>query len=106
MEILIKLILAHIFGDFVFQNEYMACFKNRYQHSEELKSVNIMILMYHATIHAGLVYFITGDFIFFIAELIIHAIVDDKKCAGKITYLQDQVIHLICKLLYFLLLTY
>jgi len=51
----------------------------------------------HVVIHGAMVWLITGSWQLGIAELLIHAGVDDAKCGGKLTFNQDQAIHLACK---------
>lgn len=48
----------------------------------------------HAIIHGATVALITGRTSLGIAEAAIHAITDDAKCKGRLTFNQDQAIHL------------
>ena len=103
MEIFIFLIAAHFLCDYPLQGNYMAMAKNRHVLRED-DFFNIpkweewpWVLSGHAFIHGGAVYLITGLWYLGLAEAIIHWITDDSKCGGKLTYNQDQFIHIACK---------
>jgi hypothetical protein len=57
-------------------------------------------LAVHGLIHGGLVAFITGIWWLGVAELVMHALIDDAKCMGKISLKTDQAVHLACKLIW------
>jgi hypothetical protein len=57
----------------------------------------------HACFHGLSVFLVTGSLTLGLAETIAHAIIDDTKCAGRLTYNQDQALHIGCKLLWVLM---
>lgn len=97
----IALIGAHCFFDYAGQGDFMSNAKNR------LKPIPTVpwqtILASHAAIHGAAVALITGIWWLFLAEAIIHFITDDAKCQNKITFNQDQAIHLVCKAVWLLI---
>jgi len=101
---LIQLIVGHILCDFPLQGDFVSKWKNRHVVLEG-KQTEIwwLILTYHAIIHGYMVFLITTNPYFGCAECIIHWLTDFTKCEGKLTFNQDQFIHLACKLLWFLL---
>lgn len=54
----------------------------------------------HAFMHGFAVTFVTGVWTLGLLEFIIHWITDDLKCRGKLTYNQDQLIHITSKLVW------
>jgi hypothetical protein len=54
----------------------------------------------HAATHALCVMLITRSVLLGIAEFVAHWWTDDAKCQGKINTVQDQLIHIGCKLLW------
>lgn len=54
----------------------------------------------HAMIHAGGVALITSNIWLGLFELLAHATIDYLKCRNKLTFGQDQLLHIGCKVLY------
>lgn len=92
---LIALIGAHCLFDFAGQGDFMSNAKNA------MKPIPTVpwqtVLASHAAIHGAAVALIAGIWWLFIAEAVIHFITDDIKCRGKISFNQDQAVHLLCK---------
>ena len=91
----IALVGAHCFFDYAGQGDFMSKAKNRMAPIPGMPWQTI--LASHAAIHGAAVAIITGIWWLFFAEAVIHFITDDAKCRGKISFNQDQVIHLLCK---------
>jgi hypothetical protein len=53
-----------------------------------------------------MVYLITNNIWLGIAETISHAIIDDAKCTGKIGFNTDQALHIICKIIWVLVIIF
>lgn len=124
MEIIIFLIVAHFLCDYPLQGNYMAMAKNRHDYIKvpipedwpyEDKYDGMVekkwkewpwVLSGHATIHGGAVYLITGLWYLALLEIIIHGIIDDKKCAEDLTYNQDQAVHIACKVVWAIIATW
>jgi hypothetical protein len=96
---LIFLLAAHALADYPLQGDFLANAKNR---MKPIPGVPWrQALGAHALIHAGLVTLITGYWQIGVAEFFIHAYTDDAKCRGRLTFNQDQAIHIACKFIWF-----
>jgi hypothetical protein len=51
----------------------------------------------HAAIHGGAVGWITGIWWLGLMEAVAHFIIDDLKCRARLSFNQDQGLHLLCK---------
>jgi uncharacterized protein DUF3307 len=99
-ELFATLLVWHALADYPLQGDFLAKAKNR---AMPIPGVPWwQALSAHALIHAGGVAFLTGSLPLGIVELIAHAAIDDSKCAGKISYNMDQLLHVVCKAVYVL----
>lgn len=97
---LLKLLAAHALADYPLQGDFLSKAKNR---TVPIPGVPwYQALGAHAMIHGGAVALVTGSQRLGIAEAVIHAIADDLKCRGKLSFNQDQAIHLACKVAWWL----
>jgi len=95
MSILILLLLVHAVADYPLQGDFLARGKN---HTAPLPGVPWWnCLFWHAMIHAGGVFLVTGSVWLFAAELVIHIFIDFGKCAGRFGFTVDQALHVVCK---------
>ncbi len=92
------LFAGHAVCDYPLQGDFLARGKNRF--NPILGVPWYQCLFAHSLIHAGMVYLVTQSMTFALLELEIHFITDYAKCAGKLTFNQDQAIHYTCKLLW------
>lgn len=93
---LIALLAAHALADYPLQGDFLSKAKNR---TAPIPGVPWwQALGAHVVIHGAAVALITGIWWLFFAEAAIHWLTDDAKCRGKISFNIDQVIHLECKL--------
>ncbi|MEY4760670.1 MAG: hypothetical protein RLZZ200_526 [Pseudomonadota bacterium] len=109
INLFILLLLWHFLADFPLQGDFLAANKNPYppvnrNQVRDLEAIWPWCMGAHCAIHAGGVYVITGWWVLFVAELVAHAAIDCAKCSGRITFGQDQVLHLGCKVLWIVLL--
>lgn len=89
------LIVGHALADYPLQGDFLARAKNR---AAPVAGVPWwQALGAHALIHAGMVAVITGVWWLGFAEFAAHCLTDDAKCTGRITFNQDQAIHVACK---------
>ena len=113
------LIVAHFLCDYPLQGNYMAMAKNRHLYDKEPFKGDepfedkydgfsvqrwkewFWVLSGHAIIHGGAVALITGIWWLGVLETIAHWLIDDAKCGGKLSYNQDQVLHIACKVVWF-----
>lgn len=91
----IALLAGHALADYPLQGDFLSKAKNR---TAPIPGVPWpQALGAHVVIHGAFVAIITGLPWLFFAEAIIHWFTDDAKCRGKLTFNQDQAIHLACK---------
>ncbi len=101
MQILVLLLLAHALCDYPLQGDFLSKAKNR---TAPIPGVPWwQALGAHSVIHGGAVALITGLWWLAIPEVVIHWLTDDAKCHGRLTFNQDQAIHLTCKLAWWLI---
>ncbi|HEX8382415.1 MAG TPA: DUF3307 domain-containing protein [Sphingomonas sp.] len=93
---LLTLVAGHALCDYPLQGDFLAKAKNR---NAPIPGVPwYQALGAHAVIHGGMVALVTRSPLLGLVETVIHAAIDDAKCRGKLSYNQDQAIHLACKL--------
>jgi hypothetical protein len=97
-------VVVHALADFPLQGDYIAKQKSRAQ--ADSFSVWVIALAAHSVIHAGGVWLVSGSLAFGIAELGAHALIDAYKGEGRFGIVADQSLHLACKVVYALLLTF
>ena len=96
LDILLLLIAGHALADYPLQGDFLSKAKN---HRQPIVGVPwYQALLAHSAIHGGMVGLITGSIWLGLAEFIAHNLIDYGKCAGKITFNQDQALHIVCKL--------
>lgn len=105
MELFLLLVVAHFLCDYPLQGNYLAMAKNRFSTKYEPAGLSSVVktqewpewpwaLGGHSAIHGGAVALITGYWWIGVLEAISHAIIDDLKCGGRISYNADQFVHL------------
>jgi len=98
LEMLATLMFAHYVLDYPWQGDFIARAKSR---TAPIPGVPwYQILTAHAYMQGFAVGAITGVWWLGLAEFAVHAITDDTKCAGRLTFNQDQTIHMLCKVLW------
>ena len=95
----LALVGGHAVGDFGIQTLYISQAKTR--HGEKADPHWFPVLFAHAAIHGLIVGLATGYAWLGWAEIALHFIIDDRKCANKFGYNADQALHYGCKLLWF-----
>lgn len=98
------LCVGHALADFALSNEFFSVYKShktKYPHIQE--TIWPWLLGSHALIHAGMVFAATLNIWLALTELVLHALTDYLKSAGRISFHTDQAIHYACKLAYTLL---
>ena len=98
IEVFLLLIFAHCLADYPLQGDFLAQGKNR--NSDIGKVFWPHALSAHAIIHGGFVGLITGSWVLFILESVIHGLVDWFKCEGLISMRADQSAHYLCKIVW------
>jgi len=95
---LLLLLSAHALADYPLQGDFLAKAKNRANPIPGVPWFHGLIS--HAAIHGGFVGVITGSVWLGISEFVVHCIIDDTKCMGRISYNTDQALHVACKVLW------
>ena len=98
MSLLLLLIAWHALADYPLQGDFLARAKNRTAPIDGVPWYQAMGA--HATIHATGVAVLTGSMWLGLAEFIAHAMIDDAKCRGRLTFNQDQGLHVVCKIVW------
>jgi hypothetical protein len=98
MRVLFLLFAAHVLFDFQWQGDFLSHGKNRFKPIPGIPWYQCMFA--HCLIHAVAVGLITNSGGLAVCEFLIHFWADDSKCAGKLSFNQDQAIHYGCKLLW------
>ncbi len=104
-QLFLALAVGHALADFPLQGEFLAKCKNRHalkalNDPERPPSIWVVCMLVHCLIHAGMVWWITGNFVFGLIELVVHFIIDVVKCEGYSSFNSDQMLHFLCKLAY------
>lgn len=99
--------IVHAVGDFALQSNFVSRSKvPRADLSDFFGSHSapphlwIHSLTAHALIHGGGVWLVSGSPIFGIVEFVVHWVIDLLKGLGLIGFHFDQILHLLCKLIY------
>lgn len=94
--VLFCLVVAHAIADFPLQGDFLADAKQG-----SFYKINRHVAMFmHTAIHAGAVYFLTGWLLLAVFEWVSHWVIDELKVREKITFTQDQALHVLCKVMW------
>lgn len=92
-ELLVKLVLCHLLGDYVLQSDFIA----------RTKGVNWYHLFVHCVLYCLPFYVVFGFKWQLMIIFLTHIFIDSSKARYKvINYTTDQVVHYIITLVYFL----
>jgi len=97
IETLFLLLAAHWLADYPLQGDFLAQAKAK-------GPLRIYHLVAHAGIQGAAVYVVTGSVMLGLAEWAIHTATDEAKTRNWISFSQDQVIHVGCKVVWAVLL--
>ena len=92
------LVFAHILLDFALQGDFMAKSKDFIRPTHGV-SPTLMLAM-HSFTHAFAVYIITGSFLLFAIEWVLHALIDYMKVHRWLSFNFDQGLHITVKVLF------
>lgn len=111
MEFLIlffQLLIGHAVGDFVLQPNPMSAGKSRHNPLHAKAGDGFPPWYYwlsaHALTHSGFVFLITGSFLCAILECVSHWLIDFGKCENAYNLHVDQLLHMLLKVLFCVLL--
>jgi hypothetical protein len=101
--LLLLLLAGHALCDFPLQQEYLALGKDHTTSPPPFPGMHwAWFLTWHAFIHGAVVALITGSALLGVCETIAHWIIDYAKCEGVIDFNVDQILHIGCKLVWFI----
>jgi hypothetical protein len=107
IAIIFWLLVSHFVIDFPLQGEAVAREKSPYSITELQKMVPWPWWMTsHALMHGGGVALATGSIGFGIVESVLHWLIDWGKVEKKYSFVTDQILHLLCKAFYVILLSF
>ncbi len=106
LQIFFALLIAHALFDYPLQGDFLSRNKNRHYKDENnnVKGLWIHCLTSHSILHAGSVWLITGSFVIGIMEFALHWVIDFLKCEGITNFHTDQFLHVLCRILYVIIL--
>lgn len=98
LQTFLLLILGHALADYPLQGEFLARAKSRFSPMPGVPWYQAAGA--HAVIHGGAVGAITGSLLLGVLETVGHMLIDDLKCGRRISYNIDQLLHVLCKVLW------
>ena len=107
-DLLFLLFAGFALGDFALQGDAMAKGKNRNRKPDYIpEGQKYMPCWYfwlgaHGFIHGGIVYLITGSLFLGVFETIMHFVIDFMKCENWTNPYQDQLLHFVCRMMYWI----
>lgn len=104
LGMLALMLAGHALADYPLQGDWLSKAKNHKLSLVPGETIWPMALISHAAIHAAVVYLITGYWLVAVLELFFHTVIDYMKCDGHLTYNQDQALHVLCKVMWILIL--
>ena len=103
LKLFLILCLAHVICDYPLQGDFLSKAKNPAAPIPGVPWYQAMGA--HVLMHAGAVTLITGSWILGAIEFVLHFIIDWAKCAGHLSFNEDQFCHVMRKALYVILLS-
>lgn len=101
IELFFKLVIGHFLADFPLQGDFLSKAKN---YNTAIPHVPpFWAMAAHCAIQAGMVWLITNHWGFALIEFMAHWVIDALKIENEITFSGDQIMHILCKLLYVLM---
>ena len=104
LELFFQFLVMHAALDFMLQPNIMATAKSRHCELHVNSNSEFPAWYYwlgaHSLGHGGAVYLISGNLWLGLIETTLHGLIDYFKCEHKITLLQDQSLHVLCKAAY------
>jgi len=102
IRLLFELILGHFFADIALQDIWMAETKRAFGEGYDW----VMLHIAHGMMHAMVVYLITNSMVLALVELVTHVGFDYAKCRDMMGIFEDQICHLVMKIIYASIITF
>ncbi|WP_152045451.1 DUF3307 domain-containing protein [Aureimonas psammosilenae] len=97
MSALLQMLALHALCDYPLQGDWLSKAKNHKLTLVPGEAIWPGALACHAGIHASAVWMVTQSWLLAAFELIAHSVIDYAKCDGRLSYNQDQAMHVGCK---------
>ena len=104
IDALLWMLIGHALCDYPLQGDWLSKAKNQTLQLVEGEDISVGAMICHAGIHAGAVKLATGSWILAMFEFGTHGLIDLGKCEGNYGYNTDQMMHVACKVAWWLLL--
>jgi hypothetical protein len=102
LTLLLLMFFLHALADYPLQGDFLSKAKNR---ANPIPGVPwYQGLLAHSAIQGGFVGLATGSVLLALFEFVVHILIDDAKCMGRFSYNTDQALHLLCKVIWIVLL--
>ena len=107
--LLLTLFFVHFLADFPLQGDYLAKYKDPHRMGKSRNDPPWWYCMLaHSAIHGGFVSLIISTIApamwwLGLCEVVAHFWIDTGKCYGYFGYMTDQYLHLVCKVIWMLL---
>jgi hypothetical protein len=98
MSGLLLMLIGHAVADYPLQGDWLSKAKNHTLTLVPGEAIWPGALASHALIHAGAVWLVTQSWMLTAFEFFAHAVIDHTKCSGRLSYNQDQALHVVCKI--------
>lgn len=102
--LLFLLLFGHALADYPLQGEFLSKAKNPVNPMPGVPWY--LALGAHAFIQAGFVLIFTGSILLAMSEFVAHATIDIMKCTGRVSFLTDQLLHVLCKVIWVIFVCY
>ena len=105
--LLVCLWFTHCLADFPLQGEYLSTWKNPMRFPKRKGEAPWWYVMFvHSSIHGGFVGMLTGIWWLGLCEAVAHFAIDTCRCKGYFGFMTDQVLHVLCKVLWVAMVVY
>lgn len=98
ITLFLALLFCHYLFDYPLQGDFIARAKNSTNPIPGVPWYQVMFA--HTFMHGAAVTFVTGMWTLGLLEMLVHWYTDHLKCNGKLTFNQDQGIHIVSKLVW------
>jgi len=97
-EMFVAFLVLHCLADYPLQGPFLSEAKN--PNTALGREFWPYAMSAHALIHGGAVFLLTGSVWLCLVEAVVHAVTDLLKCDNKLTMFGDQLIHVLCKVVW------
>ena len=105
--LLATMFFCHCLADFPLQGAFLSEFKNPVRFPRRKGDAPWRyVMLVHSTIHGGFVGLLTGVWWLALCEVVAHYVIDTLKCRGYFGFMVDQILHVLCKVLWVAMLVY